>query len=214
MKKNRALIVIDVQNDFLPGGALAVPKGDEVIPVINRLLKLPFKHVIATRDFHPQNHSSFASTWGKKVGERIVVDGEEQILWPDHCVQGTKGAEFPLALDSERFEKVVYHKGTDKDIDSYSAFAKGSRETGAVSFLRKEHVGELYFVGLATDYCVLYSILDALQEGFTCFIVLDGCRGVDLTEHDVDRALEQMQAHGAKLITEEEVTKLFACVSN
>ena len=206
MKKNRALIVIDVQNDFLPGGALPVPKGDEVIPVINRLLKLPFEHVIATRDFHPQNHASFASTWGKKAGERILIGGEEQILWPDHCVQGTKGAEFPLELDRTRFEKVVYNKGTNKDVDSYSAFAK---DTGLANFLRKEGASELYFVGLATDYCVLYSILDALKEGFTCFIVLDGCRGVDLISHDVDRALEQMQAKGAKLVTEEEVTKSF-----
>lgn len=204
MKKNRALIVIDVQNDFLPGGALPVPKGDEVIPVINRLLKLPFEHVIATRDFHPPNHASFASTWGKKVGERILIQGQEQILWPDHCVQGTKGAEFSSELDRTHFEKVVYNKGTNQDVDSYSAFVN---ETGLTNYLRAMGANELYFVGLATDYCVLHSVLDALKDGFICYLVQEGCRGVDLVKGDVAEALEQMQKNGAKIITEDETAK-------
>src|SRR6185295_19659167 len=108
----KALIIVDVQNDFLPGGALAVPKGDQIIPPINRMLQLPFDQIIATRDFHPVKHSSFASTWGKKPGERITVGGIEQILWPDHCMQNTKGSEFADSLDTSHFHKVFY-KGTD-----------------------------------------------------------------------------------------------------
>ncbi len=207
----RALLVVDVQNDFLPGGALAVPGGDTIIPVVNQLLELPFDVRVGSRDYHPRHHCSFASIWGKNVGECIIVDGGEQILWPDHCVQGTKGSEFALELHYSRFHKVVY-KGVDIAIDSYSAFFDNQkrRSTGLGDYLSQHAIDELYVAGLATDYCVLYSVQDARALGFKTTVIIDGCRGIDLRAGDVDRAIDVMRDLGVHIKTAEEVTlKLF-----
>ena len=206
----KALIVVDVQNDFLPGGTLPVPRGDEVIPYINRMLQLPFDQIIATRDFHPEKHSSFASSWNKRPGERLQIGSVEQILWPEHCVQGSQGSEFAATLDTSHFHKVV-HKGTDIKVDSYSTFFdnKQLQSTGLESYLHEQDIEELYFAGLATDYCVLYSVRDAISLGFTAYVVVDACRGVDLSPGDVQRAFDEMQHIGAHLITTEEVEQRF-----
>jgi len=197
----RALILVDIQNDFLPGGALAVPDGDEVIPVANRL-QPHFDLVVATQDWHPPDHGSFASNHeGKEPGDRIELAGLEQILWPDHCIQGSGGAEFAADFDRSRVEK-VFQKGIDPEIDSYSTFFDNAhrRSTGLTDFLRERGVDEVYLVGLATDYCVKFSALDALGEGFETWVVEDGVRGVDLEEGDSEKALEEMREAGAKLV--------------
>ena len=208
MEKKRALIIVDVQVDFLPGGALAVPKANEIVPLINHLISLPFDHIVATRDFHPPKHYSFASRWAKKAGERITIEGVEQILWPEHCVQGTKGSEFAPGLDVEHFDEVVY-KGVNYQIDSYSTFFDNFklRTTGLEDFLRLQGVEELYFAGIATDYCVFYSVIDAVELGFTPFVIVDACRGIDLQPGDIQEALKKMQAKGAELVTSEQVEK-------
>jgi nicotinamidase/pyrazinamidase len=209
----RAFIIVDVQNDFLPGGALAVPRGDEVIPLINRMVKLPFDVIVATRDFHPQGHWSFASTWNKKVHERVVIDGIEQILWPDHCIQGSLGSEFAKDLDTSRFHHLVY-KGTDPKIDSYSTFFDNEKlkSTGLEEYLRKLGVDELYFAGLATDYCVRYSVQDAAALGFKAYVVIDACRGVELQPGDCARAIEEMRDEGAEVMTTDDVEQRFSHV--
>ena len=208
-----ALIIVDVQNDFLPGGSLAVPQGDEVIPRINELMKLPFDVIVATRDFHPQSHSSFASTWGKNPGERVFIDEAEQILWPNHCVQNTKGSELAKDLDTSLVHKIVF-KGMNKKVDSYSTFFDNMRKesTGLETYLRDRDIQDLYFTGLATDYCVLYSVHDAMDLGFNAFVVIDACRGVNLRPHDVEKASTEMLDKGAVLLSTQEVKKKYAHV--
>lgn len=200
----KTLIITDVQHDFMPGGALGVPGANEIIPVINRIIP-KFDHVLATQDWHPPHHVSFASTHRKKVGEVIQVGGVEQILWPDHCIQGTKGADFANGLHRERIEG-IYHKGVDPKVDSYSAFFDNSRKrsTGLAAHLKKHNLKELYFVGLATDYCVLYSVLDSCELGFTTFLIQDGCKAINLNPGDENRALEKMRADGAIVIDSSE----------
>lgn len=173
----KALIVTDVQNDFLPGGALAVAGGNEIIPVIQRLMN-HFPHVIATQDWHPHNHISFGNPW------------------PIHCVQNTWGADFPSAIDRSKF-KAVFHKGIDERVDSYSVFFDANRHvaTGLHEYLQKNKIRDLYFVGLATDYCVLYSVLDALELGYKVHVIRDGCRGIG----DSEKALEKMRRGGAEI---------------
>jgi nicotinamidase/pyrazinamidase len=193
----RALLLIDIQNDFLPGGALAVPDGDQVIPVANRLMP-DYDLVVATQDWHPADHLSFASQHpGKKPGDRIQLDGLEQILWPDHCVQGTKGAEFAAALNLGAAQRIV-RKGTDRSIDSYSGFFDNARRraTGLEDFLRSRAVDEVHVVGLATDYCVKFTALDAIDLGFRTELLLEGTRAVELCEGDRQRAIEEMRAAG------------------
>ena len=196
----KTVIITDVQHDFMPGGALGVPGGNEIIPVINRLLP-EFDHVIATQDWHPPHHISFASTHGKKVGEKIVVDGVEQILWPDHCVQNTHGAELANGLEKKRIE-AIFHKGSDRKVDSYSAFFDNARKrkTGLADHLKKRGAKDVYFVGVATDYCVLYSVLDSLELGFNTWVIQEACRGINLKEGDEKRAFETMRAAGALII--------------
>lgn len=197
----KALIIVDVQNDFFPGGALPVQDANAVLLVIDKLLQVPFDLVIATKDWHPSDHKSFASQHNKKPGEQINLKGLNQILWPDHCVQGSKGAEFASGWHSERVRH-VFHKGTDKYVDSYSAFFDNGHliSTGLSEFLKKCGVNEIYILGLATDYCVKYSALDALKEGFKVHVVADGCRGVNLQPGDDQRALQEVQAKGAKVV--------------
>jgi len=168
----KALIVIDVQNDFMPGGTLPVPKGDTIVPVINRL-QLDFDLVVATQDWHPPNHSSFASNHvAKKTFETITLRDTEQTLWPDHCVQGLAGADFHPELNTVAFE-AIFRKGTDPEVDSYSAFYDNHhlKSTGLGGYLREKNVDELYFSGLCADICVYYSIKDALAEGFRCHLI-------------------------------------------
>lgn len=202
----KALIVVDMQNDFMPGGALGVPGADTLIPLINQLI-LEFPLVVATLDWHPANHVSFAANHpGKKPGDTITVMDLPQNLWPVHCVQNTVGSQFARGLDTSRFS-ATFKKGTDPLIDSYSTFFDNARlkETGLSDFLRKASVSELYFAGVATDYCVLYSILDALDQGFAASVIMDACRGIELVPGDIDKSYAAMAASGAKLITSREV---------
>ncbi len=175
------LIVIDVQNDFCPGGALAVPHGDEVVPIINRLAAR-FRHVVLTQDWHPPNHFSFASSHpGKRPFETIAADYGPQVLWPDHCIQDSPGAAFHPALHIPH-AALVLRKGMNPEIDSYSAFYENDRKTptGLVGYLRDRGLQRLFLAGLAFDFCVRYSAEDARREGFEVFVVEDACRGIDI----------------------------------
>lgn len=196
----KALLIVDVQNDFLPGGALPVPKGDHVVEVINKIQPF-FQLIVATKDWHPTNHISFASVHGRKPGEIIEIGKLKQELWPNHCIQGSDGAEFAPHLSIDRIDKIFF-KGIDAEIDSYSAFYDNAhqRSTGLGEYLHQLGVGSLYIVGLATDYCVKYSVLDALQLGFKTQVILDACQGIDLIPGDIDRALKAIEKAGACLI--------------
>jgi nicotinamidase/pyrazinamidase len=196
-----ALIIVDVQNDFIPGGALAVPEGDKVVPIINRL-QPNFDLVVATQDFHPSGHGSFASSHaGKKVGDITRLAGLPQILWPDHCVQGTPGVEFVNELETARFAR-IFQKGTDPGIDSYSGMYDNGHQksTGLSEYLKEQGVTDLYLVGLATDYCVKFTALDAVKEGFKVHVIREACRGVNLLPRDVDRSIDQMRKAGVEIV--------------
>lgn len=202
----KALILVDIQNDFLPGGALAVPEGDAVVPVANRLQGF-FDRVIATRDWHPAGHGSFASSHADhEVGQFVDLGGQAQILWPDHCVEETVGADFAPGLETSGVEKVFY-KGVDPKVDSYSAFFDNAhlRATGLGDYLRETGVEEVYVLGLATDYCVKFTALDALHLGFEVYVVEDGCRAVNLQPGDGARALSEMQGAGARVVNSAEL---------
>jgi nicotinamidase/pyrazinamidase len=182
-----ALILVDIQNDFCPGGSLAVAGGDEVVPVANELQK-QFDLVVATKDWHPPGHSSF------------------ETLWPPHCVQGTTGAEFVAALDTSRIAH-VFLKGTDLAVDSYSGFYDNEHKlsTGLGDYLRAQGVTRVFICGLATDYCVKFTALDALRLGFETTVIEDACRGVEVKAGDTARALEEMRAAGANIVKSREV---------
>jgi nicotinamidase/pyrazinamidase len=175
------LLVVDIQNDFCPGGALSVSAGDEVVPIINRLAQR-FQHVVLTQDWHPRGHLSFASTHpGAKPYETIEVAYGAQILWPDHCVQGTPGAEFRKDLQITHAE-LILRKGYHREIDSYSAFYENDRKThtGLAGYLRERGFARVFLAGLAFDFCVRYSAEDAKREGFEAVVVEDACRGIDV----------------------------------
>jgi nicotinamidase/pyrazinamidase len=201
----KALILVDIQYDFCPGGSLAVPEGDAIIPLVNRL-EGKFELVAATQDWHPHGHASFASAHGKKPGETITIRGRPQTLWPDHCVQGTHGAELVAGLDRGRIER-IFQKGVDPEIDSYSGFldADHKRSTGLADFLRERGARQVYLAGLATDYCVKYTALDAEQLGFEAYVIEDACRGVNLQPGDSEAALREMEAAGVKVVQSGEV---------
>ena len=193
-----ALILVDLQNDFMPGGALAVPNGDEVVPVANDLAPR-FEIVVASQDWHPPSHSSFASQHpGFNPGDSLEIEGLQQTLWPDHCVENTPGAELHSGLLRENVHHVV-RKGIDPRIDSYSAFFDNARRraTGLADYLKG--VDAVTILGLATDYCVKYTALDAVDLGFETTLALDGCRGIDLAPGDVDRAIAEMSQAGVRL---------------
>lgn len=195
------LLVVDVQNDFCPGGALAVPEGDRVVPVINRLARR-FDHVAATQDWHPPGHQSFASSHpGRQPFETIEVSYGTQVLWPDHCVQGTGGANFHPDLDLTRAELIV-RKGYRAAIDSYSAFFENDRATptGLAGYLKERGFKRLYLCGLAIDYCVNYSALDAVRAGFEALVVEDACRAIDL-EGSLAAARRDMAEAGVEVVT-------------
>lgn len=197
---SKAFIIVDVQYDFIPGGALPVPEGDQVIPVINELVK-KFELVVATQDWHPPGHGSFASAHpGHQPGDIIQLHGLTQILWPDHCVQGTHGAEFVQELDRSKVKR-VFQKGTDPAVDSYSGlFDNGHRkDTGLADFLRDQGVTDVHIAGLATDYCVKFTALDSVNLGFRTHVIQAGCRGVNLYPTDVDQAYDTLKRAGVLL---------------
>jgi nicotinamidase/pyrazinamidase len=196
----KALVLVDLQNDFCPGGALAVPEGDEAIPAANRLQQSS-SLVVATQDWHPSDHGSFAINHpGKEPGDVIELAGLEQILWPVHCVQGTPGAELHPDLVKDRIVR-IFRKGTDRQIDSYSGFFdNGHRKaTGLGDYLKSQSVTEVYVCGLATDYCVKFTALDAVELGFKTFFVKDASRGVNLTPGDVAGAISEMRSTGVAI---------------
>jgi nicotinamidase/pyrazinamidase len=195
------LIVVDIQNDFCPGGALAVVEGDRIVPVVNRIAER-FAHVAMTQDWHPRGHRSFASSHpGKRPFEEIELSYGKQTLWPDHCVQGTAGAEFHRDLERRRAELVI-RKGFRPAIDSYSAFYENDRTTptGLTGCLRERGFTRVFLAGLATDYCVLYSTLDARRAGFEAVVIEDACRAIDLAG-SLDRAWRAMAEAGVERIT-------------
>lgn len=191
-----ALILVDIQNDFLPGGALAVPRGDEVVPVANRLMER-FPLVVATQDWHPENHGSFASNQGKPVGTLAELGGLPQVLWPNHCVQNTGGAAFASGLNTAKIAR-IFPKGTDPEIDSYSGFFDNGRrrETDLHKYLQGRGVNEVHVMGLATDYCVRATALDAAKHGYRTVLLTEGIRGVEAQPGDCQRAIQEMQAAG------------------
>ena len=197
----RALILVDLQNDFCPGGALEVAHGDETVAVANRMQK-HFDLVVATQDWHPPDHGSFAANNpGKKPYEVIDLHGLPQVLWPVHCVQDGRGADFHPALQRDAIAK-VFIKGTDPTVDSYSGFHDNGhrKSTGMAEWLRRQGVDTVYVMGLATDYCVKYTALDACAEGFDAVLIADGCRAVELKPGDGDRAIDEMRGAGVTIL--------------
>lgn len=197
----RALIVIDVQNDFCPGGALAVGGGDEIVAPINALMA-DFEAVVLTQDWHPAGHSSFASQHpGKAPFEMTEMDYGPQVLWPDHCVQGSEGAQFHPKLETTRADLII-RKGFRPAIDSYSAFFENDKttQTGLAGYLRERDVDQVVLTGLATDFCVYYSALDAKRLGFEAMLVTDCCRAIDL-DGSLAAAMEDMDRNGVRFVT-------------
>ena len=200
IRDDDVLLIIDVQNDFCGGGALAVGEGDAVVPVVNRLTER-FDHVVLTQDWHPPGHSSFATSHpGSAPFESMTMPYGQQTLWPDHCVQGTSGAAFHPQLATDRAELVI-RKGFRSEIDSYSAFYENDRKTptGLAGYLRERGLQRIFLAGLATDYCVHYSAVDARRLGFDTFLVEAGCRAIDLAG-SLDAAWTAMAAAGVQRI--------------
>ncbi|WP_248322210.1 MULTISPECIES: bifunctional nicotinamidase/pyrazinamidase [unclassified Caballeronia] len=200
------LLVVDVQYDFMPGGALAVARGDEVVPVINRLAKA-FSHVVLTQDWHPASHVSFAANHaGRAPFETIAMPYGEQVLWPPHCVQGTQGAALHRDLDVPH-ARLIVRKGHHERVDSYSAFVEADRTTptGLAGYLRETGAKRVWLAGLATDYCVAWSALDARAAGFEASVIEDACRAIDLNG-SLDRAWSDMRAAGVARVRSDDVT--------
>jgi nicotinamidase/pyrazinamidase len=201
-----ALILVDIQDDFCPGGALAVRDGDAVVPVANRLMDA-VDLAVATQDWHPADHGSFAANHpGRKPFELGELAGLPQVLWPVHCVQGTPGAELHADLERKRIAR-VFHKGVDREVDSYSGFFDNGRRrsTGLGEWLRERGVDTVLVVGLATDYCVKATALDAIDLGFATTVVADGCRAVELNAGDGERAFDEIRRAGGRVATADEV---------
>ncbi|MFT4856357.1 MAG: nicotinamidase/pyrazinamidase [Algoriphagus sp.] len=206
MTKRDALLIVDVQNDFLPGGALAVSSGDQIIPLVN-LIQSKFNFIVASQDFHPADHKSFAANNpGRKVGDIIDLDGLDQFLWPVHCVQGTDGADFSKALIQENWNK-IFQKGMNPEVDSYSGFFDNAKrgDTGLSEFLKENQIERVFICGLALDYCVMFTALDALNEGFETFLITDATRPVNVKPTDGENSLRELAAAGIKLITSKEL---------
>jgi nicotinamidase/pyrazinamidase len=199
---NSVLLVIDVQNDFCPGGALAVNQGDTIVPVINTISSR-FPVVVATRDWHPLGHVSFASSHeGKSVYDEVEIEGVSQVLWPDHCVQGSKGADFHPGLDLRPLNLII-HKGRSASLDSYSAFFENDHRTptGLEGYLKSLNVSKVYVCGLAIDYCVYFSAMDAVRSGFETFVLPDAAKGVDVPEGNVDKTIRLMKNAGIGMVS-------------
>ncbi|RAU83241.1 bifunctional nicotinamidase/pyrazinamidase [Pontibacter arcticus] len=200
----RAFLLIDIQNDFLPGGSLAVPDGDKVIPLVNQL-QPGFDLVVATQDWHPQNHKSFASNHtNKNAFDVIDLNGIQQVLWPDHCVQNTPGADLSEELQTELIRTII-RKGTNPEIDSYSGFYDNGhlQTTGLADFLREHEVQEIYIAGLAGDYCVYFTAIDALEAGFNTYLIEDACR--PLSPENFELAKQEIIAKGGKIIQSQDI---------
>ena len=209
--RNRsALLVIDMQNDFIPGGQLAVPGGDVIVALINRIAS-HFKQVVIAQDWHPAGHASFASSHpGYKPYDSVQLPYGAQTLWPDHCVQATHGAELHADLNLPHAQLII-RKGCNPDIDSYSAFVEADHKTttGLAGYLKERGIDTVYLVGLALDFCVMYSALDARAAGFNTFVVVDACRAIDM-DGSLAEATQRMQAAGVRLITANDVEKATA----
>jgi nicotinamidase/pyrazinamidase len=201
----KTLIITDVQHDFMPSGALKIAGSNAIVPVINAILP-KFDHVLAVRDWHPPHHVSFASTHHNTPGEMIQIGDTEQILWPNHCIQYTRGAELVGGLQQKKIE-MIFHKGKDPKIDSYSAFFDNDHRhsTGLLDYLHKQNLTNLYFCGLTTDYCVLFSVLDAIKLHFKATVIVDACCAINRREGDGERALEKMEAAGAKFLFSKDI---------
>jgi nicotinamidase/pyrazinamidase len=196
-----ALIIVDVQNDFCEGGALEVKHGNDVIPVINNLVRSKeFDFVIATQDWHPKNHKN------KNVYDVIKLNGISQVLWPDHCVQRTKGSRFHEDLDLGKIYR-IFKKGTNPEFDSYSGFYDTDHKssTGLTEYLRKNKIEKNYICGLATDYCVKFTALDSAKEGFKTYVIKDAVRGVNITKDDSKKSFKEMKESGVKIITSKSI---------
>ncbi len=201
----KALLLVDIQNDFIPGGSLAVPDGNGIISIVN-YLQQQFDVVASTQDWHPENHKSFAGNHkDKKPFDIIELNGLEQVLWPDHCLQGTKGAEFSKELNLNKVE-AIFRKGTDPEIDSYSGFYdNGHRKTtGLANYLNGKQVTEVYIAGLAADYCVYYTAKDSLLQGFTTYIIEDAVRAINV--EGFKKAKEDILIKGGKIINSRDIT--------
>lgn len=206
----RALILVDLQNDFVEGGALAIADGSAVVGIANRLMPY-FDLVIATQDWHPADHQSFASQHqGLSVGQQFVLNGLPQTAWPDHCIQQTLGAELVERLNFDGIDHVV-RKGMDRSVDSYSGFFDNGhlRSTGLSEVLREEQIDSIAVMGLATDYCVRFTALDAAKQGFKTALILDGCRGVELQSGDIAKAVAELVRTGIEITDSGSVVRLF-----
>jgi nicotinamidase/pyrazinamidase len=202
----KALLIVDVQYDFLPGGALAVNDGDLIIPVINKLQE-KFDFIVATQDWHPANHGSFAANHqGKNPGDFVQLGNVDQVLWPVHCVQESQGAAFHKDLEQARW-KYIIRKGTHPHVDSYSGFFDNDRRenTGLRQYLKEYGIEEVVVTGLATDYCVKFTVLDAIKEGFEATVVTDATKAVNLSSGDYDAAIKEMVKAGAEAKTSREI---------
>ncbi|WP_446469164.1 bifunctional nicotinamidase/pyrazinamidase [Xenorhabdus stockiae] len=208
-----ALLLIDLQNDFCTGGALAVKESEKVITVANEAIQLCQQYnisIIASQDWHPSNHMSFAVNSGQPVGELGVLNGIPQIWWPVHCVQGQSGADFHPALNQAAIGE-IFRKGENPQIDSYSAFFDNDHKnaTRLHGWLSEQHINRLLILGIATDYCVKFTVLDALEHGYETYVITEGCRGVNIHADDSQRAIEEMAAKGAKFTSLKEIAALF-----
>ena len=204
--KNTALLIVDVQNDFLAGGALEVMNGDFVIPIINKL-QGKFNLVIATQDWHPENHKSFASQHkNSRIGDFVNLKGIKQILWPDHCVENTFGSEIALNLNQSKIEKVI-QKGNNPNIDSYSGFFENDKKTKTEldNYLREREIETVYICGLATDYCVKFTANDATTLGYKTYLIEDACKGVNISTIDSELAIGEMKDNGVVVVSSKNI---------
>ncbi|MEQ8214861.1 MAG: bifunctional nicotinamidase/pyrazinamidase [Smithellaceae bacterium] len=199
------LIITDIQNDFCPGGALAVAGGNEIIPIVNSLTQ-KFDKVAATQDWHPSDHVSFAATHDKELYDVITIDGIQQVMWPVHCVQGSLGADFHKDLDLRPVDLII-RKGSHRNIDSYSTFMENDKKTftGLHSYLQGFSIRDLYFCGLTTDYCVYYSAVDARNMGFNVSVILDACRGVDVPAGNIAATVQAMKERGIRILNHDDL---------
>jgi len=199
--KNTALLIVDVQNDFLAGGALEVADGDAIIPIINKLQD-KFDIIITTQDWHPAHHKSFASQHKKNsVGDFINLNGIEQYLWPDHCIENTYGSEIAITLNQSKIEKVI-QKGNNPEIDSYSGFFENDKitKTELDGYLKENEIDTVYICGLATDYCVKFTAIDSSALGYKTYLIEDACRGVNITPIDSEFAISEMKKAGVMVV--------------
>ncbi|WP_374053637.1 bifunctional nicotinamidase/pyrazinamidase [Xenorhabdus taiwanensis] len=207
-----ALLLIDLQNDFCTGGALAVKDSDAVIEVANNVIAQCQENnitVIATQDWHPANHMSFAENSGQKAGELGELNGIPQIWWPNHCIQGEFGAKFHPLLNQSAIQE-IFRKGENPQIDSYSAFFDNDHKskTRLDTWLTEQNIKRLFIMGIATDYCVKFTVFDALALGYETYVIIDGCRGVNIQEDDSQQAIEEMTRKGAKLVPQGEIISI------